>query len=67
MKIKDYMTIGEAAEYLGVSIMTLRRWDSARKLRAYRNPLTKHRLYKKADLDRLLKSIAGQIRKEGKQ
>jgi len=57
MNIKDYMTIKKAAELLGVDKTTLRRWDKAGKLTPYRHPLNKYRLYKKADLEQLLKDI----------
>jgi excisionase family DNA binding protein len=39
------LTIKAAAEYLGVSEQTLRRWDQAGKLRARRNPMNGYRLY----------------------
>ena len=57
MNIKDYMTIKEASELLGVDKTTLRRWDKAGKLKPYRHPLNKYRLYKKADLEQLLRGI----------
>lgn len=53
-KLSDYLTVGDAAEYLGVSKDTLRRWDRARKLVARRNPMSRYRLYAKKDLDSLL-------------
>ncbi|MCK4624764.1 MAG: helix-turn-helix domain-containing protein [Phycisphaerae bacterium] len=34
--MSDYLTIGDAAEYLGISKDTLRRWDRAGKLTARR-------------------------------
>lgn len=57
MNIKDYMTIKEAAELLGVDKTTLRRWDKAGKLTPYRHPLNRYRLYKKAELEQLLRGI----------
>jgi excisionase family DNA binding protein len=55
--MKEYLTIAEAAEYIGVSPMTLRRWDKAGKLHAKRHPMNRYRLYKKSELDAILKSI----------
>jgi MerR family transcriptional regulator, copper efflux regulator len=55
--LKDYMTIAEAADYVGVSPMTLRRWDKAGKLHAKRHPMNRYRLYKKSDLDNLKEMI----------
>src|SRR5690242_16822964 len=37
-KLKEYLTVGEAAEFLGVSPWTLRNWDRAGKLRPRRHP-----------------------------
>ncbi len=57
MNISDYFTIKEAAEFIGVSEMTLRRWDSSGKLESYRHPINNYRLYKKKDLEKVLKGI----------
>ena len=57
MNIKDYATIKEAAELLGVDKTTLRRWDKAGKLNPYRHPINSYRLYKKSDLEQILKGI----------
>lgn len=58
MNIKDYITIKEAAELLGVDKTTLRRWDKAGKLKPYRHPLNKYRLYKKDELEQILLGIS---------
>lgn len=47
--IDKYISIGEAAEFLDVSIDTLRRWDKSGKLPSIRTQ-GKHRVYKKEDL-----------------
>jgi DNA repair protein RadD len=47
----DYLGVGEAAAYLGVSRQTLRRWDDERKLIAVRRPGNNYRYYKRADLE----------------
>jgi len=57
IKISDYMTIGEAADFLGVDSITLRRWDNAGKLKARRHPISGYRLYMKKELGILLKAI----------
>jgi excisionase family DNA binding protein len=41
----EVLTIKEAAELLGVSEQTLRRWDKAGKLRPKRHPMNGYRLY----------------------
>jgi hypothetical protein len=45
------LTIKGAAEILGVSEMTLRRWDAAGKFKARRHPINGYRLY---DRERVL-------------
>lgn len=50
--IKQFLSIGEAAEYLGVSIDTLRRWAKAGKISDTRSP-GGHRYFRKTDLDNL--------------
>jgi len=59
-KLSDYMTVGEAAEYLGASPHSLRRWDAAGKLKARRHPASNFRLYLKTDLDRFLAQVGGE-------
>ncbi len=55
--LKDYITIKEAAAFLGVNPMTLRNWDKQGKLKSHRHPINHYRLYKKEDLTGILKSI----------
>jgi len=57
VKLNDYMTIKKAARFLGVSPMTLRRWDNEKKLRAVRNPMNNYRLYQQKQLEKILKEI----------
>jgi len=40
-----YVTLNEAASYLGVSKATLRNWDRSGKLRAVRHPVNSYRVY----------------------
>lgn len=56
-KLKDFMRISEAAEYLGVSPSTLRNWENAGKIVAHRNPMNSYRLFKKEELDALLQQV----------
>ena len=56
--LSDYLTIKKASELIGVCEMTLRRWDGAGKLKSYRNPANKYRLYKKVDLKTFLEKIS---------
>lgn len=56
-KIQDYLQIKSAAEFVGVSPSTLRNWEREGKLAAHRHPINRYRLYKKEDLQALLKEI----------
>src|SRR5450755_2443084 len=48
---EDYLQVGEAAEYVGVSAQTLRRWDRDGRLTAVRRPDSSYRYYRRADLE----------------
>ncbi|MEK7630651.1 MAG: MerR family DNA-binding transcriptional regulator [Patescibacteria group bacterium] len=61
-----YYTIKQAASLLGVSALTLRNWDKNGKLIAYRHPMNNYRVYKKDDLDSVIKSIETNPRKSRK-
>lgn len=56
-KLDEFVTIKEAAEFLGVSPNTLRNWHRDGKIPVYRNPISRYRLFKKEDLERLLRQI----------
>jgi DNA repair protein RadD len=47
----EYLTIAQAAEYVGVSAATLRRWDSSKKLTAVRRPGSRYRYYRTVELE----------------
>lgn len=55
-----YLTVAEAASYLGVSASTLRNWDRDGKLVARRHPINGYRLYCKHELEALMNSIEKQ-------
>lgn len=56
-KINEYLKIQDAAKFLGVTPNTLRNWEKQKKIAVYRNPQNSYRLYKKEDLENLLKNI----------
>jgi excisionase family DNA binding protein len=62
-KLSVYLRISEAAGYLGVSPNTLRNWVNAGKVPAIRHPVNDYRLFKRRDLDALLKRVAGASKK----
>jgi excisionase family DNA binding protein len=55
--LNGYITIKEAARFLGISTMTLRRWDNSKKLKAKRHPMNNYRLYNRKELETILKEI----------
>ena len=54
---RDYLTVSEAADLLGVSASTLRNWDRAGKVKAIRHPMNGYRLYRKEELLNLLEKV----------
>ena len=57
-KLADYLTIKDAAAYLGVAPNTLRNWGARGKITVHRNPMNGYRLFKIKDLDRLVNQVA---------
>jgi excisionase family DNA binding protein len=47
----DFLSLTEAANYVGVSKDTLRRWDAAGKLKPVRHPGSGYRYYRRSDLE----------------
>ena len=54
-KLDSFLTVTEAAEYLGVSPNTIRNWGRDGKIKEHRHPINNYRLFKHVDLDKLLK------------
>src|SRR6185295_19267360 len=53
-RLAEYLTVGEAADFLGVSPWTLRNWDKAGRLKAIRHPKNGYRIYRQQDLAAVL-------------
>lgn len=51
---KQFFTVSEAADLLGVTTTTLRNWDKAGKLKPSRDPINSYRLYRAEDITCLL-------------
>lgn len=52
--LKNYLFVSQAAEYIGVTPLTLRNWDKSGKLTAVRNPINGYRMYDKKELKKFL-------------
>tara|TARA_R100001132_G_scaffold26180_1_gene27272 strand:+ start:5586 stop:5834 length:249 start_codon:yes stop_codon:yes gene_type:complete len=66
-KLSNFLRISEAADYLGVSPNTLRNWVNAEKVVAIRHPVNDYRLFKREDLDALLKQVETASKKSHKK
>jgi DNA-binding transcriptional MerR regulator len=51
------ITIKQASKILGVTTLTLRNWDNSGKFEASRHPINNYRVYKLADIEKLLIQI----------
>jgi DNA repair protein RadD len=51
LRRSDFLRIGPAAEYVGVSTQTLRRWEKEGRIPAVRHPGNDYRYYRRADLE----------------
>jgi excisionase family DNA binding protein len=54
-KLRDYLRISDAADYLGVSPNTLRNWERAGKVASRRHPVNGYRLFQREELNALLR------------
>ena len=54
---EGYVLVREASEILGVSPNTVRAWGADGKVPEFRHPVNNYRLYKRADLERILKQL----------
>lgn len=62
-KLRQFLQIKEAAEYLGVCQNTLRNWEMSGKLPVHRHPLNNYRLFRIKDLDWLIRQTERSITK----
>lgn len=55
--LSEYLTVKAAAQFLGVCTSTLRNWDRAGKLKPKRHPMNRYRLYRRDELEAVLRSV----------
>jgi len=57
--MQKYLTINKAAKLLHVTPLTLRNWDKAGKLKAYRHPGNNYRVYRLDQIEAFLRQLEG--------
>ena len=55
----EVLTICAAAKALGVTLVTLPRWDATCKFAAHRHPVSRYRLYRGVEVLKLRRKIDG--------
>lgn len=53
----EFLRVKEAAALLGVAPNTVRAWGSGGKIPEYRHPINRFRLYKRSELEKVLRQI----------
>lgn len=56
-EMDDFVRVKQAAAMLGVSPNTMRAWGAGGKVAEYRHPVNNYRLYKLADLKKILRQL----------
>lgn len=65
--MNKYLTIGQAAEKLGVSSQTLRRWDNSAKLKSIRHPMNNFRVYSEEQINTIVLGMESEFSIENYQ
>ncbi|MDA1014114.1 MAG: helix-turn-helix domain-containing protein [Planctomycetota bacterium] len=63
-KLSEYVKTAEAAEILGVSQTTLRKWAESGKIPVRMNPANGYRLFLRSDLDEFLRRAAEPLKEK---
>ena len=63
MKLREYLKIADAAEYLGISPNTLRKWADEGRIAVRVNPANGYRMFRREDLEAYLEAAAKPARK----
>ena len=66
-RLDGYLRIREAAEFLGVSPNTLRNWGREQKIPEFRHPVNNYRLYRRSDLEGILRQVSRAGQGDGKR
>lgn len=65
--VKTYLRIKEAADLLGVAPNTVRTWGRDGKIPEHRHPINNYRLFKRSDLEQILKRIERSAARGGRK
>jgi DNA (cytosine-5)-methyltransferase 1 len=57
LELEGFVRVKQAAAMLGVSRNTIRAWGADGKIPEYRHPVNNYRLYKLADLEKILRQL----------
>jgi len=55
MKLREYLKVAEAAEFLGISQNTLRKWADEGRIAVHVNQANGYRMFRREDLQQHLK------------
>ena len=65
MRREGFVTVKEAAMILDVAPNTIRAWGAGGKITEYRHPVNNYRLYKRKELEELLKKLMRPVNSGG--
>ena len=60
--LREYLKVAEAAEFVGVSQNTLRKWADQGRITVRVNPANGYRMFRREDLQRFLRDAAKPVR-----
>lgn len=63
--MKEYLTIKEAANLLGITPQTLRKWEERGELVPFRNPINNYRVYKVAQVEKFIEDMRNERLRRG--
>lgn len=64
--MREYLTIRETANLVGVSPQTLRNWEKQGELVPYRNPINNYRMYKVIQIETFIEDMRNERLSRGR-
>lgn len=64
--MKNYLSLKETSNLLGVTTQTLRNWEKVGRLVPYRNPINKYRMYKPSQVEEFIEEMATERNRKSK-